>query len=66
MGITLIVIGVICFLNISDIIDFKGWWTLFIILPSLFGLLFNKRKLNSLFGLRLGTLLILSVYEVVP
>ena len=66
MGITLIVIGVICFLNISDIIDFKGWWTLFIILPSLFGLLFNKRKLNSLFGLLLGTLLILSVYEVVP
>ncbi|MGN0032371.1 MAG: LiaF transmembrane domain-containing protein [Candidatus Limimorpha sp.] len=66
MGITLIIIGVICLLNISDIIDFKGWWTLFIIIPSLCGLFFNKNKINSVLGIVIGALLLLSVYKVIP
>lgn len=65
IGVFLIVIGTILGLNILEItninIFFKGWWTLFIIIPSLVGLINNKDKEGNLIGLIVGVLLFILV-----
>ena len=42
-GIALLLVGVILILNLSGITNtdvfFKGWWTLFIIVPSIIGII---------------------------
>lgn len=62
-GICFILVGVIVLLNslgIADInIFFKGWWTLFIIVPSLVGLIKDEDKVWSAFFLLLGVALLL-------
>lgn len=45
-------------------IFFPGWWTLFIIIPSLVGLFTNERKGGSLFGLLLGVCLLLGCLHI--
>ena len=69
LGIILIIIGFILIgktLNIIHInIFFKGWWTLFIIIPSLIGLFNDHDKTGSLIGLTIGLLLLLATRNVV-
>ena len=68
-GLVLITIGVIFSLkalNIADIdIFFEGWWTLFIIVPSIIGLLSDDDKTGPLIGLIVGVLLFLSVRDII-
>lgn len=67
-GIVLIAVGVIFALNVLGITDinifFDGWWTLFIIIPSLVGLFKDHDKSSSLFWLVIGVLLLLWRQEV--
>jgi len=62
-GICFIIVGVIVLLNslgVADInIFFKGWWTLFIIIPSFIGLIKDEDKIWSIFFLCLGVALLL-------
>ena len=68
-GIFFIVLGVIIGLNslgITDInIFFKGWWTLFIIVPSFIGLFDDEDKTGNLIGLTIGLILFLGVNDVI-
>lgn len=61
-GGVLIVLGVILGVNALGIADidifFPGWWTLFIIVPSIIGLITESDKIGSLFGLIIGGMLL--------
>lgn len=63
-GICFIVIGIIVLLNSLKVtainIFFKGWWTLFIIIPSIIGIIKDKEKTWDIFFLCLGIALLLS------
>ena len=60
--------AIVIALNSFNIIDFDiffdGWWTLFIIVPSLAGLIENKNKSDSLWGLLIGFLLLLCAQDI--
>jgi len=60
--------AIVIALNSFNIIDFDiffdGWWTLFIIVPSLAGLIENKNKGDSLWGLLIGFLLLLCAQDI--
>ena len=62
-GIVLIVLGVIFALNALNIADinvfFDGWWTLFIIIPSLISLFNDHDKVGGLIGIAIGVFLLL-------
>lgn len=45
-------------------IFFNGWWTLFILIPSLGSLLFYSNKLTSLYTVTIGVLILLSCYDI--
>ncbi len=64
IGLCFIVLGVLIGLASFDIIDFDlffpGWWTLFIIVPSVMGLICDGDKTWSLVGLFIGTFFFLS------
>lgn len=68
-GIVLVIIGVIVGLNALNItninIFFNGWWTLFIIIPSLIGLLKEKDKTGNIIGLIIGIVLLLGVQNII-
>lgn len=68
LGIIIILIGIIFLGNNLDIwninILFKGWWTLFIIIPSIKGLI-EKEYITSLLGLSIGILLLLSSQKII-
>lgn len=68
-GIVLVIIGVIVGLNALNItninIFFNGWWTLFIIIPSLIGLLNEKDKTGNIIGLIIGVVLLLGVQNII-
>ncbi len=67
-GIILIAIGVIIGLNALEIVDinifFKGWWTLFIIIPCFCGLFDSNDRTGNLIGLLIGVVLLLCVRDV--
>lgn len=69
IGALLILCGVVYALNVFGIatINFSldGWWALFIIIPSLSGLISSKDKLSSLIGLGIGVLLLLGARSVI-
>lgn len=62
-GVVLIVIGLIIggnALGITDInIFFKGWWTLFIIIPCFIGIFREREKIGNIIGLLIGIALLL-------
>ena len=68
-GITIIALGIffacraVGWLNFD--IFFKGWWTLFIIVPSVVSLFTEKKKLASLGFLSTGIILLLAAQEVI-
>ena len=68
-GLLLIIIGLIFGVNALGIakidIFFEGWWTLLIIIPSIFGLIEDNDKKGSLIFLIVGILLLLSARKVI-
>lgn len=62
-GVILLLLGVVLVLNALDITDihlfFDGWWTLFIIVPSLIGLTNGHDRTGNLIGLCIGVFLLL-------
>ncbi|MBQ9080114.1 MAG: hypothetical protein IJY27_03495 [Clostridia bacterium] len=67
-GIVLIVLGVAFALSALNIIEFdiffKGWWTLFIIIPCTIGLITERDKTGNLIGLCIGVLLLLGCRDI--
>ena len=68
-GSVLIALGVILGINALGIADinifFPGWWTLFIIVPSIIGLITEDDKLGSLFGLIIGVMLLSGCLDLI-
>lgn len=68
LGALLVGIGVIYILSafgIADVnISLDGWWTLFIIIPSLDGVLTSKDKTWSIISLAVGIILLLAAQNV--
>lgn len=67
-GLVLIVLGIICGLNATGITDinvfFKGWWTLFLIIPGFIGLFKDKDKTGDLILIIIGTILLLCTRDI--
>lgn len=68
-GLMLLAVGVIILLNSLDItsinIFFKGWWTLFIIVPSTFGLITEREKVGNGIMLAFGVFLLLACRGII-
>lgn len=68
-GLVLIIVGVLFLgnnLNWWDInIFFKGWWSLFIIIPSIYGLFERGSRSGSIISLAVGILLLLAAQDVI-
>ncbi len=68
-GSILILVGLVLALNEFGVINinifFKGWWTLFIIIPSFINLFVDKDKTGSLIGVLIGVLLLLSIRNII-
>lgn len=68
IGSILIALGVIHALNVLGVADINfsldGWWTLFIILPCLSGVISGSDRLGSFAGLCIGVLLLLAARDV--
>lgn len=62
-GLTLVVIGVILLGNLFDFWDvnllFDGWWTVFIIIPSVANMIEHGVNTGNMFGLGIGCILLL-------
>lgn len=62
-GLLLIIVAVLLALNSFGILEFElffdGWWTLFIIVPSLASLIENKNKTDSIISLLVGIIFLL-------
>lgn len=69
VGIVFIVVGIIVGLNsfgITNInIFFDGWWTLFIIIPAINGLVTNEEKTGSIIWLIIGIALLLGCQDLI-
>lgn len=67
-GIVLIAVGVILGINALDLLEinlfFEGWWTLFIIIPSVIGLLTDKDKWGPFIGLLFGVFFLLCEWDI--
>ena len=67
-GVAIIALGVILGGNALGAFNidifFKGWWTLFIIVPSFISLITEKQRLTSLVFLAVGVLLLLAAQDV--
>ena len=69
-GIVFVLFGIILGLNALGItninIFFDGWWTMFIIVPSLIGLFDEKEnRTSNLIGLSIGIILLLSCLDII-
>ncbi len=69
-GVVLIVFGLLLALNAFDVVDlnavsFDGWWTLFIIIPSVVGLFTEHRKFGNIITLCVGVVLLLACQQVI-
>lgn len=68
-GVLLMAAGVVFALDALDIahinIFFDGWWALFIIVPSLCGLVTSRDKTGNLIVLLIGVYLLLSARNVI-
>jgi len=69
LGVILIIAGVIFLGNEFEFWDidlfFKGWWTLFIIVPSVLGLCEKGNKISAILGLLIGVLLLLAARDII-
>lgn len=68
-GLFLILVGIILGLNAFGVTNinlfFDGWWTVFIIVPSLNGLITGEDRTGALIGLVIGAFLLLSCQDVI-
>ncbi len=68
IGSGLILLAVIIFLNQFSIINinifFDGWWTLFIIIPVILGIITENNKTGPVIGLSVGLILLLTVQNI--
>ena len=68
-GIALVAVGTIWGLNATGITDidifFRGWWTLFIIVPCGIGLFSERDKTGNLIGIAIGIALLLASNDVI-
>ena len=69
IGLVLVAIGVVIGLKELNIINinifFKGWWTLFIIIPSLISLINDDDKFTSLTILTIGIILLIGANNII-
>lgn len=69
IGLLFITVGIILCLNLTGItnidIFFDGWWTLFIIVPSISSIITSKEKASGLVGLIAGVLLLLAARDII-
>lgn len=69
LGAILIIAGVIFLGNEFDFwnikLFFKGWWTLFIIVPSVLGLCEKGNKVSAILGLLIGVLLLFAARDII-
>lgn len=69
IGVALIAAGVLWMLSILGVLSFefstKGWWTLFIIVPCIFGLFTDKDKVGPCMGIGVGVLLLLAARDII-
>lgn len=70
LGLSLIVLGIIMLGNYIGIfsvdIFFDGWWTVFIIVPSILGIFDRRGRTASLIFLLIGILLLLNQQNILP
>lgn len=68
-GIAFVAIGILLILNFLGVLAFTlffaGWWTLFLIIPSIVGLICEKNKMASLIMLIIGIVLLLCCQNVI-
>jgi len=68
-GTLFIIVGLIFGLNALEItninIFFKGWWTLFIIIPCFIGLFNEKNKTGNIIGVLIGICLLLASNDII-
>ncbi len=68
LGIGIIIIGLVLAGNAVDLFDinlfFDGWWTLFIIVPCLYGIFSGDDEKGNIIGLIIGTMLLLACQGV--
>lgn len=68
-GLALLAVSAVLILNAFEItsieIFFDGWWTLFIIVPSLVGLFNGHDKTANIIGLLIGTFLFLACQNII-
>lgn len=68
-GLVLAVVGIMFLGNNLDWwnvnLFFRGWWTLFIIIPSIYGLFDNTDKTGSSISLIVGILLLLAAQDII-
>ena len=69
LGLVFLLIGVFSLLGSLNIVSFNiffpGWWTLFIIVPSIICMLEEKINFANVFSLTLGIILLLSVNNII-
>lgn len=69
LGLALIAAGVLWMLSILGVLSVsfstKGWWTLFIIVPCIFGLFTDKDKVGPCMGIGMGVLLLLAARGII-
>lgn len=67
-GVALLAVSAVLILNAFEITSielfFDGWWTLFIIVPSLIGLFNGHDKTANIIGLLIGTFLLLACQNI--
>ncbi len=67
-GIVLVAAGVLFALNALGITKFNlffdGWWTLFIIVPSVVGIFTEREKMGNVIGLAIGVVLLLCAWDI--
>lgn len=68
LGLVLVFIGIVVLLNSFGLAQinlfFDGWWTLFIIVPSIIGLINQEDKVGNIIGLSIGVLLLMVCRDI--
>ena len=67
-GIVLVAVGVVWALDLLGIMDvnifFKGWWTMFIIIPCAIGIFTQKERVGNIIGVVVGVFLLLCCQDI--
>ena len=68
-GVVLVAFGILFGLDVVDVIDmkdlFEGWWTFFIIVPSIVSIITDREKIWGITGLFTGSVLFLACQDII-